>query len=165
MGYTAVDMIREGGVIEKGEQVELREVIEADLEAFFTQQLEPEATRMADFPSRDREAFFAHWHRILPEHGSVLKTILFAGQVAGNIVCWEQSGKWLVGYWLGREFWGKGIATRALLRLLEVVKTRPLFAYVSKGNRGSRRVLEKAGFLLCAEEGNEELWQLAGPLP
>lgn len=38
----------------------LRDVTESDLPIFFEQQLDPDATAMAAFPSRDREAFMAH---------------------------------------------------------------------------------------------------------
>ena len=41
--------------------VTLRDVTEADLPIFYEQQLDPEATQMAAFPSRDRDAFMAHW--------------------------------------------------------------------------------------------------------
>ena len=27
---------------------------------------------------------------------------------------WEQDGRRLIGYWVGMEFWGRGLATRAL---------------------------------------------------
>jgi RimJ/RimL family protein N-acetyltransferase len=129
-----------------GDDLILRDVTESDLPIFFEQQLDPEATAMAAFPSRDREAFMTHWTRIMADKKDILKTILFEGQVAGNIVSWEQEGEREVGYWLGREFWGKGIATRALSEFLKQVKTRPLVAHVAKGNIGSRRVLEKCGF-------------------
>jgi RimJ/RimL family protein N-acetyltransferase len=59
-----------------------------------------------------------------------------------------------VGYWLGREFWGKGIATRALVEFLKVVAERPLYARVAKHNIASFRVLEKCGFKLQREEKN-----------
>jgi hypothetical protein len=39
--------------------VTLREVTKEDLPIFFEHQLDAEATRMAAFPSRDREAFMA----------------------------------------------------------------------------------------------------------
>jgi len=42
-----------------------RDVIETDLPVFFEHQRDPEATAMADFPARDREAFDAHWERVL----------------------------------------------------------------------------------------------------
>ena len=124
----------------------LRDVTESDLPVFYEQQLDPEATAMAAFPSREREAFMLHWAKIVADKSVILKTILFDGQVAGNIVCWEVLGEWEVGYWIGKEYWGRGIATKALLEFLEIVKTRPLFAHAAKHNLASRRVLEKCGF-------------------
>ena len=130
----------------------LRDVIQSDLPIFFEQQLDPVANQMAAFPARDREAFMAHWIRILADESNILKTILYDAQVAGNIVSWEQSGAREVGYWLGREYWGKGIATRALAAFLEQVTTRPLYAYVAKHNLASIRVLEKCGFIITGED-------------
>jgi RimJ/RimL family protein N-acetyltransferase len=124
----------------------LRDVIDSDLPIFFEQQLDLEATQMADFPARDKDGFFNHWTRILADKNNILRTILFEGQVAGNIVSWEQSGQRLVGYWIGREFWGMGIATRALSEFLNDVKERPLHACVAEHNVASIRVLEKNGF-------------------
>ncbi len=118
----------------------------------FEQQLDPAATQMAAFPARDREAFMAHWAKILRDETVIVKAILFEGQVAGNVVCFEQSGQTLIGYWLGKEYWGKGIATHALSEFLNHVKTRPLYAYVAKHNLASRRVLEKCGFMLIGED-------------
>jgi len=37
----------------------------------------------------------------MADDSNILKTILFDGQVAGNIVSWEQSGEREVGYWIG----------------------------------------------------------------
>ena len=113
---------------------------------------------MADFPARDREAFDAHWERILGDEALTSKTIVFEGQVVGNVGSWEQDGRRLVGYWLGREFWGKGLATKALAELIEEFG-RPLYAYVAKTNVGSIRVLEKCGFVRSDED--EDLYKLA----
>lgn len=57
-----------------------------------------------------------------------------------------------VGYWLGEPYWGRGIATEALLLYSEYVlnvenKVR-LEAHVFEWNPASCRVLEKAGFEL-----------------
>ncbi len=135
----------------------LRDVIASDLPIFFEQQLDPVANQMAAFPARDREAFMAHWVKILADKTNILKTILFVRQVAGNIVSWEQLDRRAseVGYWLGREFWGKGIATQALSAFLEQVTTRPLYAHVVKHNIASIRVLAKCGFTITSEEGEE----------
>jgi RimJ/RimL family protein N-acetyltransferase len=132
--------------------VQLRDVIESDLPIFFEHQLDSDATEMAAFPSRDRDAFMAHWAKVMANDSVILKTILFDGQVAGNIVSFEMSGKREVGYWIGKEYWGKGIATRALAAFLDQVKTRPLYAHVAKHNIGSRRVLEKCGFTIVGED-------------
>jgi RimJ/RimL family protein N-acetyltransferase len=125
----------------------LRDVEEADLDAFYEQQLDPEATGMALFPAREREAFDAHWARVLANEAATKKTIVDDGQVAGNVLCWEQDRRRLVGYWVGREFWGKGLATRALSELIEELEARPLHAWVARSNLGSIRVLEKCGFV------------------
>lgn len=131
----------------------LRDVTEADLPIFYEQQLDSDATQMAAFPSRDRDAFMAHWiNKVIGNENGTVKTILFDGQVAGNIVSWEQSGKREVGYWIGKEYWGKGIATKALAELLGYVKTRPLYAHVAKHNIGSQRVLQKCGFVIAGED-------------
>ena len=132
--------------------VQLRDVTKADLLIFFEQQRDPEATQMAAFPARGKEAFLAHWTKIMVDDSVLLKTILFQGEVAGNIVCFEQLGEREVGYWLGKQFWGKGIATQALAEFLKQIETRPLYAHVAKHNIGSRRVLEKCGFTVSGEE-------------
>jgi RimJ/RimL family protein N-acetyltransferase len=137
----------------------LRDVIESDLPIFFEHQRDPEATAMADFPARDREAFDAHWERVLGDETLISKTIVFEGQVVGNVGSWEQDGRRLVGYWLGREFWGKGLATKALAELIDELGRRPLYAYVAKTNVGSIRVLEKCGFVRSDED--EDLYKLA----
>jgi RimJ/RimL family protein N-acetyltransferase len=130
----------------------LRDVVEADLPIFFEHQRDPEATRMAAFPPREREAFMSHWRRILANADLVVRTVLFEGHVAGNIGCFEQDGKHLVGYWIGKEFWGKGLATSALAELVTEVTRRPLHAYVATTNVGSIRVLEKCGFTFVSRE-------------
>jgi hypothetical protein len=69
--------------------VALREVTKEDLPIFFEHQLDAEATRMAAFPSRDRDAFMAHWAKIMSNETGILNTILADDTVAGNIVYWE----------------------------------------------------------------------------
>lgn len=130
----------------------LRDVTESDLSILFEQQLDPAATAMAAFPSRDRESFMAHSAKIMADESVIFKAIVFDGQVAGSIVSWEMAGEREVGYWLGREFWGKGIATQALAEYVSIVKTRPLYAHVAQHNIGSRRVLEKCGFKVIGED-------------
>ena len=81
----------------------------------------------------------------------ISKTILLGDEVAGYILCFKRDGKQLVGYWIGQDFWGKGIASRAVPELIAEIKMRPLHAHVAKHNLGSIRVLEKCGFTVTGE--------------
>lgn len=142
------------------DDVQLRDVTDDDLTIFYEQQLDPEATAMADFPSRDREAFMAHWAKNLPVATNIQRTILFNGEVAGNIVSWLQDGHREVGYWIGKSYWGKGIATQALSQFLAAVGERPLYAYAAKHNLGSIRVLEKCGFQPVEDDEEGRLFRI-----
>jgi ribosomal-protein-alanine N-acetyltransferase len=57
-----------------------------------------------------------------------------------------------IGYWLGEEFWGRGIATEALMAVTEYAFANydlcRLYAHVFAWNPASARVLEKAGYEL-----------------
>ncbi len=130
----------------------MRDVTRGDLPAFFEHQMDPEAARMAALASRGREAFMAHWTGILGDACIIKRTVLVDGRVAGNVVSFEQDGEREVGYWLGSEFWGRGVATEALSRFLGLERGRPLHARVAKGNAASIRVLEKCGFEVSGEE-------------
>lgn len=138
----------------RSDQVTLRAVSADDLPIFYEHQLDTEAAQMAEFPSRDWESFMAHWKKIMADEANILKTIVYDGQVAGNIVSWEHEGEQEVGYWIGREYWGRGIVTTALKQFLELVSIRPLYAFVVKHNIASRRVLEKCGFVIYKEDGD-----------
>jgi RimJ/RimL family protein N-acetyltransferase len=150
--------------------VVLREVVESDLPVFFEHQRDPEAVRMAAFPSRDHDAFMTHWAKIRREPSNIIRTIVCDGQVAGNVGSWMGDGRRLVSYWVGREFWGRGVATAALAAFVSEVKERPLHAFVAKHNVGSIRVLEKCEFVpspehdpsIASEDGvHEVLYMLA----
>ena len=139
------------------ETVTLRDVIDADLPVFFEFERDPVANEMAAFPARDREAFMEHWKtNILGNDTGRKRTILRDGDVVGNILSWQQSGDTLVGYWVGREHWGRGVASRALALFLLEVDERPLHAHVAAHNAGSIRVLEKCGFRVVGEQTIDE---------
>jgi RimJ/RimL family protein N-acetyltransferase len=148
----------------------LRHVTPQDLPVFYEQQRDPVAVRMAAFPARERDAFLAHWqHRILADASVLKRTILVDGQVAGHVLSWPQEDRRLIGYWLGREHWGRGVATAALSQFLRHELVRPLYAHVAAGNRASSRVLEKCGFhrvdgarIRGADGTDEHLFQLDG---
>jgi RimJ/RimL family protein N-acetyltransferase len=128
----------------------LREVRDTDLDVLFSHWTDPEANRVAAFapadPS-DREAFDERWRRIRESDDSTALVIEVDGKVVGSISSWTNEGEREVTYWIGREHWGQGIATRALAEFLaEVERTRPIQASTADDNVGSQRVLEKCGF-------------------
>jgi RimJ/RimL family protein N-acetyltransferase len=133
----------------------LREVADDDLPIFFEQQRDPDANRMVAFTVRDPEdrgAFAAHWARIRGDDTTTIRTILFDGRVAGYVASFVRLGKPEVCYWVGKEYWGRGVATAALAQFLGGLETRPLFAGVARDNIASIRVLEKCGFTICGSD-------------
>jgi RimJ/RimL family protein N-acetyltransferase len=133
----------------------LREMTEDDLPIFFEYQLDPTANYMAAFTAKDptdRNTFTAHWEKILYDEGIVKKTIIFNGQVAGQVSSFQQFGELEVSYWIGKEYWGKGVATTALSQFINHFKIRPLYDRAAKDNIASIRVLEKCGFTIFGED-------------
>lgn len=137
------------------DQLVLRDVLQEDLAVFYVHQIDEGADFMAAFTAKDRfdkEAFTDHWKKIMHDPTVHIQTILVANQVAGYVLSYEENGRPEVSYWLGKEYWGKGLATRALLDFLKYENTiRPIYARAAKDNQASRRVLEKCGFKVIDE--------------
>ena len=117
---------------------------------------------MAAFPSRDHDAHIAHWRKISADDACITKAIVVGDTVAGNIGSWCQDGHREVGYWIGKEHWGKGIASSALALLLNEVRERPIYAWVVSSNAASIRVLEKAGFVFERTDGTHLVYRIDG---
>lgn len=129
----------------------LRNVIENDLPIFFKHQQNREANYMAAFTSidpSDWDSFTTHWNKILTDKDIMKQTIIVENVVVGHISRFEQFGEPEVSYWIGKEYWGKGIATKALREFLKHITIRPLYARAAKNNVGSLKVLEKCGFVI-----------------
>ncbi len=135
--------------------VALRHVGPSDLPVLYAHQLDAAACHMAAFTSddpTDRAAFDAHWVKILAKDTVIARTIVVrdaagAEHVAGHIASFMRDADREVTYWIGREFWGKGVATRPLKLLLEEVTDRPIYGDAAADNTPSIRVLEKCGFI------------------
>jgi RimJ/RimL family protein N-acetyltransferase len=135
----------------------LREARDEDLPLLFEQWADPVAAHMAAFTApdhMDRDAFERRWSRLRAEETVLARVIVVDDDVAGTIGSWGDSGEREVTYWIGRSYWGKGIATDALNAFLAVDQSRPLHARVASDNVASRRVLEKCGFRVIAAERN-----------
>ena len=125
----------------------LREVRDEDLTAIYEQQRDPESVAMAGVPARELDVFEEHWARNRADPANVLRVIDVDGAVAGTCVSFVMDGRRMVGYWLDRAYWGRGIASAAFARFVAELPERPLWATVLASNAGSRRVLEKCGFV------------------
>jgi RimJ/RimL family protein N-acetyltransferase len=133
----------------------LREVRDEDLAVLFEQWADPVAARMAAFTApdhMDRDAFERRWSRLRADETVISRAIVVDREVAGTIGSWGGADEREVTYWIGRTYWGKGIATCALHAFLTVDPSRPLHARVASDNVASRRVLEKCGFRVIATE-------------
>jgi len=90
------------------------------------------------------------------EERQICRAIVVEGRAAGSvgIFCgtdvYEKSAE--LGYWLAEEYWGQGIMTEAVRRLVQEAFEKfdivRIYAEPFAYNTGSRRVLEKAGFVL-----------------
>lgn len=135
--------------------IALRPVIDSDLPVFFEHQQDPVVVQMAAFTAADpadRVAFSAHWAKIRSDAQIMIRTVLVDGEAAGHVASFVQFGEREVTYWLGRRYWGRGIATRALSAFLREETTRPLHARAARDNIASIRVLEKCGFRVTGYE-------------
>src|SRR6266511_5208935 len=135
----------------------LREARDEDLAVLFEQWADPVAAHMAAFTApdhMDRDAFERRWSRLRADETVLTRVIVVDDEVAGTIGSWGEPGEREVTYWIGRSYWGKGIATDALNAFLAVDRSRPLHAHVACDNVASRRVLEECGFRVIATERN-----------
>ena len=135
----------------------MREIQDEDLPVLFEQWADPVAAHMAAFTAPDHmdpDAFERRWSRLRADETVLNRVILVDDEVAGTIGSWGDSGEREVTYWIGRSYWGKGIATGALKAFLAVDRSRPIHARVASDNVASRRVLEKCGFRVIATARN-----------
>ena len=85
-----------------------------------------------------------------------VKAIVVEGEAVGSIGVFMQRDVYCksaeLGYWLGEEYWGKGIMTEAIKEICNIAFRNydivRIYAEPYATNKGSRRVLEKAGFEL-----------------
>ena len=141
-------------VPEDSGQLVLREIEDRDLGVLFEHWTDPDSIRMAAFTSpdqNDRTAFERRWARLRSDPSTTNRIVEIDGRVVGHIASFDLEGHREITYWIGREDWGRGIATRALKVFLELEATRPLYAGAASDNAASIRVLTKCGFRIVGE--------------
>src|SRR5262249_58565265 len=87
----------------------------------------------------DWAAFAAKWAKILSDGTGTAKTIVCGGRVAGNVTSFVApwSGQREVSYWVGRDHWGRGGATRALAAFVGGVAGRAPYSPGPPGHNAS----------------------------
>lgn len=131
-------------------EIQLRSTTIADLPILFLFQLDPEANHLAAFTSKDsanQEAYLAKYTKLLADPTVNNQTIIVDTVIAGSIAKFMMEGDAEITYWIDKSFWGKGIATKALEKLLAMETVRPIFGRVAFDNLGSQKVLENCGFV------------------
>ena len=91
-----------------------------------------------------------HWADILEDETVTARSVVSDGLMVGHVVTWPEGEHRMLGYWVSKPHWGKGIATQALRQFLAEVPDRPLRAIVATHNHRSIRVLEKSGFTISS---------------
>ena len=135
--------------------IALRAIEDSDLDALFEQQRDPIAVHMAAFTREhpdDRAAFDAHMALVRSAPDVTTRAVTRNGTLVGSVASFVMDGETNVTYWIDRSAWGGGVATRALMLLLELATVRPIYARAASDNVGSLRVLGKAGFAVIGTE-------------
>ncbi|MDD1780224.1 GNAT family N-acetyltransferase [Enterovibrio sp. ZSDZ35] len=110
-------------------------------------------------PHADGEAFFSAFIESslkgYAEGKSMTCAMLYKGEVVGNVsfnVISQSLKKVVIGYWLSKDFQGKGIASRCVTTLTDIafnqLKLTKIEIAVATGNTPSRRLCERLGFSL-----------------
>jgi RimJ/RimL family protein N-acetyltransferase len=125
--------------------------------------IDPIACELAGVKPRTREAFITRWKDVLADPAINCQVIQIitpspdsaaaTPEFAGSVTVFQAPGETRnsIGYWLAREHWGKGIASRALCMFLQIEPRRPLHATASMTNLASHRILLKNGFRLVRQ--------------
>ena len=128
----------------------MSETINEDLNTLFQFQLDEKANYLAAFTPKDpndKSAYIEKYSKLLTDPAIHMRTIKANGKIAGSIAKFVMEDKAEITYWIDRKFWGQGIATNALKKFLEIEQVRPIYGRVAFDNYGSKKVLEKCGFV------------------
>lgn len=129
--------------------IELRPTEISDLDILFQFQLDKEGGYLAAFMPKDpmdKAAYIDKYTKLLCDPTVNNQTIILDNVIVGSIAKFIMDGNTEITYWIDRKFWGQGIATQALKKLLAIETIRPIIGRVAFDNFGSQKVLEKCGF-------------------
>ncbi len=133
--------------------ISLRRTVEDDLRLLHAFEMDEASNALAGTKPRDWTTFEARWSEILSDADASLtgvtpRVILVDEAVVGAVNIAPHEGRDSIGYWVAREQWGRGIASRAVALMLREFTRRPIIATAAALNLPSIRVLEKNGFAI-----------------
>jgi [ribosomal protein S5]-alanine N-acetyltransferase len=105
------------------------------------------------YTSKDAGDWISHCKKQKP---AINFAIVYNGEVAGSVGCVPKADVYCrnveIGYFIGEQFWGRGIATEAVRILIEYIEKHfeavRIYAEVFAHNKASMKVLQKNGFYL-----------------
>ena len=101
----------------------------------------------------DWDRFYEHYHAILTRKKLSIFAVRVDDDYAGSVEVSDRGDHYQLGYWLGVDYRGQGIATESIQSVLNQLDSRPVVADTLIENTDSWRVLERLGFDL--ERTNE----------
>ena len=129
----------------------------ADIDILFYFQLDKQARYLAAFTNKDstdKSAYLTKFTKLLADTTVNNQTILMGDRIVGSIAKFIMHGDAEITYWLDKNFWGHGIAKKALSDFVKIEHTRPIFGRVAYDNFASQKVLEQTGFVkIGADKG------------
>jgi len=143
----------------KGDKINLRRIRRSDAESIYRHVIDREIARYTFIPHpyliEDAYAFIRLSHRQIrrktnfPLGMEQKETGQIIGMISLDHVSHEHKNAEL-GYWLGKQFWGQGIAKEAIKLILSFgfkeLKLKRIYARVMHPNIASAKLLEKSGF-------------------
>ena len=130
--------------------IKLKPTKVSDLDILFQFQLDKEGGYLAAFTPKDptdKSAYLSKHKKLIADPTVNIQTILFDNVIVGSIAKFVMEGDTEITYWIDRNYWGQGIATKALIEFLSIETSRPIYGRVAFDNFGSQKILEKCGFL------------------
>lgn len=130
-------------------EVLLRPTTIKELATLFAFQLDEQARHLAAFTPKDpsnKQMYIEKYTKLLEDPTVNMQTLILNQVIIGSISKFEMEGDAEITYWIDKPYWGSGVATTALKKLLLNEPARPIFGRVAFDNIGSQRVLEKCHF-------------------
>ena len=122
----------------------------SDIPVFVRYQRDPESAHVAALgQSEGTDELTIRWTRILKDPTACVRAIVFGDEVVGYVATFCRDEEYELTYWVDRQYWGRGIATTAVMILL-AESPRPVYARTASDNARSIGLLKRCGFGLIS---------------